>query len=246
MKKVLLFLLFLSLFLLESITCVAGEVTIKWFGHACFLIQSSQGTTILTDPLGEETGYPLPEVNPDIITISHEHFDHNYVRPYKDIPRVLRGLSPYAKDWQKVEETVKDVKIYNVGTYHDKLQGREEGKNSVFVFVMDGLRIAHLGDLGHLLTSEQIAAIGEVNVVLIPVGGISTIDAKEATAVLNQLNPQVAVPMHYRTDASKFNIYSVKIFIEGKTNTRTISGNTFTLSKEGLPEGLQIVVLNYK
>ncbi|MFN3467723.1 MAG: MBL fold metallo-hydrolase, partial [Candidatus Brocadiales bacterium] len=100
-----------------------GEVTIRWFGHSCFLIESSQGTKLLTDPLGEETGFPLPEVMPDIITISHEHFDHNYVQMAKGNPKVLRGLKDGGKDWAHVQEQVGKVTITTVPTYHDGSKG---------------------------------------------------------------------------------------------------------------------------
>lgn len=235
------------LLLLLSLSCSDSYgLTIQWFGHATFLLESSQGTKILTDPLGEETGYALPQVIPDIITISHEHFDHNYVRPYKDIPKVIRGLSPDAKEWQNINETIKDVKMYTVPTYHDKREGKDRGKNSIFVFLIDELRLAHLGDLGHTLTPEQIKAVGELDVLLIPTGGVFTIDPWEATEVIKQLNPRIVIPMHFRTQDCSFNIYSIKPFVKDKTNVRRVEGNTLKLEKGSLPEGTEIVILGYK
>lgn len=223
-----------------------GEVTIRWFGHSCFLIESSEGTKILTDPLGEETGYPLPEVMPDIITISHEHFDHNYVRPYHDKPRIIRGLSPDGRSWEKIEETIKDVAISNIFTYHDNKEGKKDGLNSIFLFQLEGLRIAHLGDLGHLLTEEQIKALGEIDILLIPIGGIVTIDPVEASMVLEQLKPKIAIPMHYKTPPCTFTFYSTKYFIRDKTNVREVEGNTIKLSRDSLPDKPEIVILDYK
>ncbi len=223
-----------------------GEVTIKWFGHSCFLIESSQGTKILTDPLGEETGYPLPEVMPDIITISHEHFDHNYVRPYRGKPKVIRGLTPDARDWEKIEETIKDVTVSNVFTYHDNKSGKKDGLNSIFIFQLEQLKIVHLGDLGHLLTEEQVKTLGEIDVLLIPIGGVVTIDPFEATDVLEQLRPKVTIPMHYRTPICTFMFYSTKNFIKDKTNVRQAEGNTIKVSKDNLPNSPEIVILDYK
>jgi L-ascorbate metabolism protein UlaG (beta-lactamase superfamily) len=223
-----------------------GEVTLRWLGHSCFLIESSQGLKILTDPLGEETGYPLPEVMPDIITISHEHFDHNNVRPYQGKPKVIRGLDPYGRNWEKIEETIKDVHVSNVPTYHDKKEGKKDGPNSIFIFQLEGLRIVHLGDLGHLLTEEQVKALGEIDVLLIPIGGITTIDPTEAKEVLEQLSPRVAIPMHYKTKDCTFTLYSTKYFIQDKTNVRRVAGNTLKLSKDGLPAKPEIVILDYK
>ncbi|HHT9120681.1 MAG TPA: MBL fold metallo-hydrolase [Candidatus Hypogeohydataceae bacterium YC41] len=223
-----------------------GDVTLKWYGHACFLIESSQGTKILTDPLGEETGYPLPEVMPDVITISHEHFDHNYVRPYRNKPKVIRGLTTDGRDWEKVEETIKGVAISNVFTYHDKKRGKKDGLNAIFIFQLEGLKIVHLGDLGHLLDEEQIKTLGEIDVLLIPIGGIVTIDPYEASEVLEQLKPKIAIPMHYKTPDSTFNFYSTKYFIQDKTNVRKQGGNTLRLSKDNLPDKPEIVILDYK
>lgn len=223
-----------------------GEVTIRWFGHSCFLIESSQGTKILTDPLGEETGYPLPEVMPDIITISHEHFDHNYVRPYKGKPRIIRGLTPDGRDWEKIEETIKDVTISNVFTYHDNKGGKKDGLNSIFILQLEGLKIVHLGDLGHFLTEEQIKAMGGIDVLLIPIGGITTINPYEANEVLEQLKPKIAVPMHYKTPTCTFTLYSTKYFVQDKTNIRKAGGNTLTVSKDNLPNAPEIVILDYK
>ncbi|MFQ5863401.1 MAG: MBL fold metallo-hydrolase [Candidatus Brocadiales bacterium] len=246
MKKLFLLQLLISSILWGNIAHATGEVTIKWFGHSCFLIESSQGTKVLTDPLGEETGYNVPDVMPDIITISHEHFDHNYVRPYKDLPIVLRGEDSHGRDWQMVEETIKDVSIYNVGTYHDDLRGKRDGKNSAFVFIVDRLRIVHLGDLGHLLSEEQIEAIGTPDILFIPTGGVSTIDYEEAAAVVGQLKPRITIPMHFKTAACKFTLFRANRFIRGKNNTQIISGNTLVVSKDTLPNKPKIVVLHYK
>jgi L-ascorbate metabolism protein UlaG (beta-lactamase superfamily) len=234
------------LFLVFWSSLSLGEVKIRWFGHSCFLIESSQGTKILADPLGEETGYPLPEVMPDIITISHEHFDHNYVRPYKGKPKIIRGLTPDGRDWEKIEETVKDVTLSNVFTYHDNKGGKKDGLNSIFVFQLEGLRIVHMGDLGHLLSEEQIKALGKIDVLLIPIGGITTINPYEANEVLEQLKPKIAIPMHYKTPDCTFTLYSTKYFLQDKTNVRKVGGNTLAVSKDNLPNAPEIVILDYK
>lgn len=246
MKRLFWLILFVSLVIGGNTARAAGEITIKWFGHSCFLIETSQGTKVLTDPLGEETGYNVPDVIPDVITISHEHFDHNYVRPYKDLPVVLRGEDSHGRDWQRIKETIKDVGIYNVGTYHDDRGGRKDGKNSAFVFIVDGLRIVHLGDLGHLLGEEQLEAIGTPDILFIPVGGVSTIDYLEAADVVGQLKPRIAIPMHFKTAACKFTLFGVKRFIKGKDNVRVVEGTTLVVGKDTLPNESQIVVLHYK
>ena len=246
MIRLLWFVLFIGSIFYGGIVYAAGEVTIKWFGHSCFLIESSQGTKVLTDPLGEETGYKLPDVMPDIITISHEHFDHNYVRPYKDIPKVLRGEDSHGRDWQTIKETIKDVSIYTVSTYHDNVQGKRDGKNSVFVFTVDGLRIVHLGDLGHLLSKEQIDAIGAPDILFIPTGGAYTIDYLEAASVIEQLKPKIVIPMHFKTPTCEFTLFGVTRFIKDKENVSAIKGEPLIVSKDTLPEKTEIVTLHYE
>ncbi len=246
MRKLFWLVLFTGLIFWCGVVHASGEVTIKWFGHSCFLIESSQGTKLLTDPMGEETGYDLPDVMPDVITISHEHFDHNYVRPYTNNPIILRGEDVHGRGWQTAKATVKDIEIYNVGTYHDDVQGRRDGKNSVFVFNVDGLKIVHLGDLGHLLSKEQIEAIGKPDVLFIPTGGAYTIEYVEAASVVDQLKPSVVIPMHFKTPACKFTLFGVKRFLKDKENVRVLGGNTITVSKDTLPDETEIVIPTYK
>lgn len=238
--------LLLFVFIVSWSSLSFGEVTIKWFGHSCFLIESSQGTKILTDPLGEETGYPLPEVMPDIITISHEHFDHNYVRPYRNRPKVIRGLTTDGTDWERIEETVKDVTISNVFTYHDNKGGKKDGLNSIFILQLEGLKIVHMGDLGHPLTEEHVKALGGIDVLLIPIGGVTTINPLEANEVIEQLNPRIAIPMHYKTPPCTFTLYTTKNFIKDRTNVRKAGSNTLSLSKGSLPNSSEIVILDYE
>lgn len=189
-----------------------GSVRIRWFGQACFELSFAGGPSVLCDPfdaarIGE---YAFPrDVQPDVVTVSHEHFDHSNDKAVAGTPRVLRGLTSAdaaTHDWQKHDVVVKGVRIRTVGVYHDDEHGKARGKNAVFVFEPESPgafpRVAHLGDLGHALTDEQVKAIGPLDVLLVPVGGTFTIDAKAARAVCDQLRPRrVIVPMHYKTAA---------------------------------------------
>jgi len=222
-----------------------SKVTLAYFGHSTFLITAPDGTTILTDPFDRSVGYPMPDVQPSVVTVSHEHFDHNYVQMAKGNPKVIRGLKDGGKDWAQVREQVGKVTITTVPTYHDGTKGSQRGKNAIFVFAMDGLRLAHLGDLGHVLAEDQVKAVGQVNVVLIPVGGFYTIDAKEADRVLAQLRPQIAIPMHFRTEANaSWPIAPVDEFLKGKTNVKRV-GHQVDLPAE-LPKAMEIWVMSYK
>ncbi|MCJ7813255.1 MBL fold metallo-hydrolase [bacterium] len=225
----------------------AGEVSFSWYGQACFLIVTSQGTQILADPVAMGA-YSVPkEIMPDIVTISHEHGDHNAVGSVSGNPTVIRGLTSEAKAYTEIDQQVKDVRIYTVPTYHDKEQGSQRGLNAVFVFEFDSIRVAHLGDLGHLLTEEQIKEIGKIDVLLIPVGGVATIDSDEANQVIAQLKPKMVVfPMHFRTDVITFMPSTAEDFVAGKDHVKRINGNRYVLDLNRPPETMEYVILNYR
>lgn len=176
---------------------------IEWLGHACFLITSGGGTRIVTDPFNEEVGYPLPRVEADIVTVSHQHFDHNAVAVVGGRPRVVEGPGDHRPE---------GVSVRGVSTFHDQEEGRKRGTNTVFVITVDGLNVCHLGDLGHLLSPEQVRLIGPVDVLLVPVGGTYTIDAAEAAETVTALRPRVVIPMHYKTGYINFPITGVDEF----------------------------------
>jgi L-ascorbate metabolism protein UlaG (beta-lactamase superfamily) len=226
---------------------VVGRLT--WYGQSCFLLETAAGTRILMDPIPKGIGYELPAgLRADLITISHEHFDHNNVALAANKPRVIRGLTADHKGWTRVDEKVKDVTIRNVGLYHDDKRGAERGLDAAFIFEVGGLRIAHLGDLGHTLTDDQRAAIGAVDILLIPVGGTFTIDARAATRVVEQLRPRLMViPMHYKTDAVTIKqLEPVDQFLEGKVAVRREPGRPLPLSPLKARPAAETVVLPYR
>lgn len=222
---------------------------LSWLGQSCFVLETAAGTRIVIDPIPKGIGYQLPVgLKADAVTISHEHADHNNVALLVNKPRVLRGLTLDKKGWAKIDEKVKEVAVRSVGVYHDDERGASRGLNTVFVFELGGLRIAHLGDLGHLLTDEQLAAIGSVDVALVPVGGVFTIDARQATRVIDQLHPRlIVVPMHYKTDVLTVKeLAGVEDFLSGKSNVRREPTNTLTLTTLKARAATEIVVLQYK
>jgi len=164
---------------------------IEWKGHSSFLLISTEGVRILTDPFDEWVGYQLPNVEVDVVTVSHQHGDHNCTDSLPGKPVVVEGAG---------DHKACGIEIKGVATYHDPEQGKKRGNNTVFVIKLDGLNICHLGDLGHLLTSKQVSEIGPVDVLLIPVGGFFTIDAKQAYEIVRQLRPALVLPMHYKLD----------------------------------------------
>jgi len=224
-----------------------GKLT--WLGQACFVLETAAGTRIVMDPIPKGLGYELPSnLRADLITISHEHADHNNVAPVAGKPRVIRGLTSDRKGWTRVDEKVKDVSVRAVPVYHDDKRGAVRGLNTVFIFEVGGLRIAHLGDLGNTLTDDQLAAIGLVDVLLIPVGGKFTIDGREATRVVEQLRPRVmVVPMHYKTDAVTIKeLEPLALFLDGKPNVRRETAHTISLSPMKARPAAEILVLPFR
>jgi L-ascorbate metabolism protein UlaG (beta-lactamase superfamily) len=227
---------------------VPAKVTLTWLGQSCFVLGTAAGTRVVIDPIPKGIGHDLPTgLRADVVTVSHEHPDHNNVAMVSGGTRVMRGLTADRKGWTKIDQKVKDVSIRTVGVYHDDKQGTERGLNTVFIFEVAGLRIAHLGDLGHLLDDKQLSAIGSVDVVLVPVGGVFTIDAERATRVIDQLRPRlVVVPMHYRTAVSTVSqLAPIDDFLAGKTNVRRLSGNVLPLTAVKSRAAAEIVVMGY-
>ncbi|MBW2091650.1 MAG: MBL fold metallo-hydrolase, partial [Deltaproteobacteria bacterium] len=225
----------------------AKNVTFNWFGQACFLVVTSNNTKIILDPIKFGRYRVPPEIVPDLVTVSHEHMDHNKVDSLTGSPVVVRGLTASADDFAKIDRKVKDIKIYTVPTYHDTSQGAERGLNAVFVLEFDGLRLVHLGDLGHTLSEKQIKRIGKVDILMIPVGGKYTIWGDDAHRVVDQLKPKMIVfPMHFKTRAASFLPYSAEDFVAGKNNVVRVQGNRYDLDLAHPPKKMQYVVLDYK
>ena len=209
---------------------------IRWLGHSSFLIESAKGIRIITDPFDETLGYKLPRVKADIVTVSHEHFDHNYVRGVKGKPVVFKG--PVKRESHKME-------FKGILTYHDSVYGSKRGSNTIFIINADGLKMCHLGDLGHVLSQEVLMEIGPVDILFIPVGGFYTIGSIQASQVFNDINPKITIPMHYRTDVIRLSIDSVEEFLSGKDNVKFLDTNELEISKDALPEYNQIIVLKH-
>jgi L-ascorbate metabolism protein UlaG (beta-lactamase superfamily) len=209
---------------------------VKWLGHASFLITSEAGTKIITDPYNVGSGLSYGEIREaaDIVTVSHEHGDHNNVAVVKGSPQVVKGAG--AKE-------AKGIKFKGVSTYHDEAQGGQRGPNTVFCFEVDGLKVCHLGDLGHALSDKDVAEVGKVDILLVPVGGFFTIDARVATAVSGKLAPKVIIPMHFKNDKLAYPIAAVDDFIKGKSGVTQPNASEVEFKRGKLPAATQIVVL---
>jgi len=207
---------------------------IKWLGHASFMITSDTGIKILTDPYvtGGDLRYGEIKESADIVTVSHNHTDHNNVAAVGGNPQVVKGTA-----------RIKGIEFKGIPTYHDDAGGKKRGDNTMLCFEVDGVRVCHLGDLGHQLSDMQVAELGRIDILLIPVGGFYTIDAKVATEVCSRLKPKVIIPMHYKTDKCGFPIAGVDEFLRGKEGVSRLDASEVEFKPGELPASTQIIVL---
>ncbi len=212
-------------------------------GLASFLITSGSGVKIINDPYepgtdphgyGHELLYCSITDSADIVTVSHEHWDHNKVEAVKGSPQVLR---------EPGETEIKGIKIKGVASLHDDVGGKERGSNTIFCLEVDGINICHLGDLGHQLSKEQVKEVGPVDVLLSPVGGVFTIDAKTATELAALLKAKIIIPMHYRHDKCNFPVAKVDDFLADKENVSHPETSEIELHKADLPKYATVFVL---
>lgn len=210
-------------------------VFVKWHGHSCFEFRNT--VTILTDPHdGSSLGLPTPDAKPSIVLISHAHDDHANGRPLFDSPGVRIIDEP-------CETVIGGVEITGVKTYHDDVQGSRLGANVVFVFELDGVRFAHLGDLGHVLSDEQLGVMGRVDVLLVGTG--RTFDLAERN--IERVGPRIVVPMHYNVEGIIFPYFplaEVDDFVKGKKNVRFLNEPMTTYHKEELPGEMEFNIFS--
>jgi L-ascorbate metabolism protein UlaG (beta-lactamase superfamily) len=211
-------------------------VKVKWLGHSCFLITSEKGTRIITDPytVGGPIKYGEIKETADVVTVSHEHSDHNNVASVGGKPQVFKGGAPI---------TFQDVKLTSVPTYHDENKGRDRGPNLIVCMEMDGMKLCHLGDLGHPLSAQEITLVGNVDVLLLPVGGFFTVPPAVAAEVAARIRPKAVIPMHYKTEKCGYPIAPIDEFLKNKENVNKINGSEVEFKADKLPSAIQIIVL---
>ncbi len=208
---------------------------ITWLGHSCFRLKGKQAT-LITDPYPPEVGYSLGKPAAQIVTLSHDHYDHSYSQGIEGSPKVIRAPGEYE---------ISDALIIGISTFHDSEGGNERGKNTVYLIDLDEISVCHLGDLGHGLTAGQVEEIDDVDVLLVPVGGVYTINAPMAAAVVRQLEPKVVIPMHYKTEALSFELEPVERFLE-EIGARNVQPQAkLSITKSNLPSSTQVILLDY-
>jgi L-ascorbate metabolism protein UlaG (beta-lactamase superfamily) len=205
---------------------------ITYLGHSCFRIRGSQAI-IITDPFPPNLGFDLGKQTADIVTVSHQDPSHSYAQGVTGA-HVIKGPGEYE---------IAGVLIIGITAYHDAVKGQTKGKNTVYLMEVDGINICHLGDIGHLLTDEQMEELGHVDILFVPVGGVSTINANQAAQMVRKIEPKVVIPMHYKLSQSKRDLEPVDNFLKEIGVTQLEPKNKLAITKNNLPLTLQVTVL---
>ncbi len=213
---------------------------IYWYGQACFKLKGKNASVVI-DPYDPDfTGLKLPkDLQSDVVLTTHNHQDHNFVSAVTG----SQSTEPM-KFSEPGEYEVSGVVITGIDSFHDNLSGAERGKNTIFHLLFDNLDIVHLGDLGQTkLTEGQIADIGQTDILLIPVGSIYTIDSKQASDIVSQLEPRIIIPMHYKIEGLKFELEAVDSFLKEMGAENVSPQPKLSITKEKLPEEPQEILL---
>jgi len=213
---------------------------IKWYGQSCFRISTKRRkekrVKIVIDPFDKKIGLKPPSLEAAILLVTHQHHDHNNVDAIRGNPFLISGPGEYE---------VKKIFIQGISALHDNSKGKKRGKVTIYTLRAEGMKICHLGDLGQReLTSSQIEKIGDIDILMIPVGGIYTISAKEATKAISQLEPKVVIPMHYKIPKLKIKLDSLNKFLRAMGVKKPEIVDELSIKKKNLPkEGMKIVIL---
>jgi len=207
---------------------------ITWLGHASFKIKG-RAASVVTDPYDEQIGLKLPKVEADIVTVSHDHHDHNAISKVLANPFIVSGPGEYE---------IKGVNIIGVSSFHDNKKGQLRGSNTLYNIKIENINIAHLGDLGQdELTGEQVENLGNVDIVLVPVGSVYTIDASTAAKIVAALEPSIIIPMHYYDKDSNLDLEPVDKFLKEMGKEEVLPINKLSITKERLPDEPQVILL---
>jgi L-ascorbate metabolism protein UlaG (beta-lactamase superfamily) len=217
-------------------------MTITYHGHSTFKIKGKIGT-VVTDPFNDDIGLTLPKMSADIITVSHDHSDHNAV---STLTGTARRKNPFIVT-DAGEYEVGGISVFGVQTFHDETEGSDRGHNIVFTTLVDGMRICHLGDLGHELTPDQLEEIGNIDILFCPVGGKYTINPELAVKTIRAIEPGIAIPMHYKTDKHNKDVFgelkTLEEFLKVYGVNPTPVAKLDVSGKGSIPEETELVVL---
>lgn len=210
-------------------------MNIYWFGHSCFLIKTELGKRILMDPFDLDIGYIPYKGDVDIVTISHMHFDHSCTSYINEDAKVLKDFVDYQNTF---------CKINSFHSFHDDCCGLKRDKNFIFKIICDGISLCHLGDLGHILSRKTLNNLGHIDVLFVPVGEHLTISIDNLKKVIDDINPRVIIPMHYKTQNLSFYLNTLDNFLMKMKGYAMEHNDLLSLSKETIPCNQKIIILN--
>ena len=209
---------------------------ISWLGHSCFRLRGREAT-VLTDPCPPATGYKIGRVNANVVTISHDHPESSYRQAVTGDAKFVTGPGEYE---------ISGVLVTGVRTFHDKAKGGEQGKNVAYVIDLDDVRICHLGDIGHVPTGDDVELLSAADVLLIPVGGVTTIDSAVAAEIVSMLEPRIVIPMQYRTEASGKDLDPLEKFLKEMGAGSVAPQQRLSVTKSTLPHDTAVMPLEYR
>lgn len=207
---------------------------ITWLGYSCFRIKG-KSVTVITDPCPPELGYTFEKQIAKVVTVSHNHPNHAYTQIAGGDPRIISRPGEYE---------IGGVLIIGIPSFHDDEKGLTKGKNTVFAIEVDDITVCHLGDLGHPLSSTQIEELGNIDVLLVPVGGGNTINATQAAALVRNIEPKIVIPMHYKTLTLTKELDGVDKFLKEMGLTEAVPQPKLIISKSQLPLTTTVNVLS--
>jgi L-ascorbate metabolism protein UlaG (beta-lactamase superfamily) len=208
---------------------------ITWLGYSCFRLKG-KNITVITDPYPPGLGYSLDKPSADIITISHGHPNHSYVSPIGGQPKVINRPGEYE---------IGGALIIGISAFHDAENGATLGKNTIYAIEVDDVTVCHLGDLGHPLSSNQTEELGNIDVLLVPVGGGTTISAAQAAALVRNIEPKIVIPMHYKTPTLTKELDPIDKFLKEMGLTAVESQPKLNITRANLPLTTQVTVLSF-
>lgn len=206
---------------------------ITWLGQSCFRIQGKE-TTIVIDPYDPKLGLKLPKkLSADLLLVTHDHYDHNYIKGVSGNPYIINTPGEYE---------VEGVLVTGIELFHDKKQGADRGKTTAFIVELDGITICHLGDVGQDLSDSEVEKLGDIDILMIPTGGVYTINAEEAAKIIGEIEPKITIPMHYKLPCLAEPLDSVKKFTE-KVKAKTEKNDVLKVKENTLPQERSVSVL---
>ena len=205
-----------------------------WYGHSCFLIRANNGKRILMDPFENNIGYNNNFPKCDLITISHFHFDHSYLKDIDNTTKVINETGSFEMNYLKLE---------GLSSFHDKYNGLKRGINTIYIFEIDNYKICHLGDLGHIPSNSILERLKNIDILLIPIGGNFTLDGFEASKLCNLVSPKYILPMHYKTYKTDLHLDDPKKFITSMKHIKKVKSNALNISDLNFNNRCQTILL---